>query len=154
MGMPANPSRCARTSIPDFRNPGSDLANPTSVFNQPPRVLANMLRNRAANAPLLTSCQFSSAPLSSHPLFPALLLSRSRVKGQEVKKPGTKQTWPKPLAERIRATEQALHAAGHAVTAKELAAHFSHAKTADLQEILESLVTLGRARQDGERFGV
>lgn len=76
------------------------------------------------------------------------------VKGQEVKKPGAKQPWPKPLAERIRATEQALHAAGHAVTAEELAARFSRAKAADLQEILESLVTLGRARRDGEKFAV
>jgi len=73
------------------------------------------------------------------------------VKGQ---KPGAKQPLPKPLAERIRATEQALHAAAHAVTAEELTTHFSRAKTADLQEILESLVTLGRARQDGERFSV
>jgi hypothetical protein len=40
------------------------------------------------------------------------------------------------------------------VTAEDLTTHFSRAKAADLQEILESLVTLGRARQDGERFGV
>jgi SAM-dependent methyltransferase len=73
------------------------------------------------------------------------------VKGQ---KAGTKTAWPKPLAERIRATEQVLHAAGHAVTAEELTTHFSRAKAADLQEILESLVTLGRARRDGERFSV
>ncbi|MDZ4405969.1 DNA methyltransferase [Prosthecobacter sp.] len=65
-----------------------------------------------------------------------------------------RQPWPKPLAERIRATEQALHAAGQAVTAEELTQSFSRAKAADLQEILESWVTLGRARQDGERFAV
>jgi len=76
------------------------------------------------------------------------------VKGQGVKKVGAKTPWPKPLAERIRATEQALHAAGHAVTAEELTTQFSRAKTADLQEILESLVTLGRARQDGDKFEV
>jgi hypothetical protein len=63
-----------------------------------------------------------------------------------------RQPWPKPLAERIRAVEQALHAAGHPVTAEDLTAQFSRAKAADLQEILESLVTLGRARKDGERF--
>ncbi len=70
--------------------------------------------------------------------------------------PFTKQAWPKPLAERIRATEQVLHAAGHAVTVEDLTQHFSRAraKAADLQEILESLVTLGRARKDGERFSV
>jgi len=76
---------------------------------------------------------------------------KSEVKGR---KATTKTPWPKPLAERIRATEQVLHAAGHAVTAEDLTTHFYRAKTADLQEILDSLVTLGRARQDGERFGV
>lgn len=76
------------------------------------------------------------------------------VQGPEVKKAGTKTPWPKPLAERIRATEQALRAAGHAVTAEDLTQHFFRAKAADLQEILESLVTLGRARKDGERFAV
>ncbi|HEY1049335.1 MAG TPA: DNA methyltransferase [Prosthecobacter sp.] len=69
-------------------------------------------------------------------------------------KPGAKQPWPKPLAERIRAAEQALHAAGHPVTAADLAQQFSRAKPADLQEILESLVTLGRALRHGEKFGV
>jgi len=75
-------------------------------------------------------------------------------KGQEVKRAGAKQPWPNPLAERIRAVEAALHAAGHAVTAEDFTQHFSRAKTADLQEILESLVTQGRARKDGERFRV
>lgn len=31
---------------------------------------------------------------------------------------------------------------------------FTHAKPADPQEILESLVALGRARQDGEVFSI
>ncbi len=70
------------------------------------------------------------------------------------KKADTKTPWPKPLAERIRAVETALHAAGHPVTAADLTSRFSRAKTANLQEILESLVTLGRVRKDGERFGV
>ena len=51
------------------------------------------------------------------------------------------------------ALEAAAIAAGHPVTAADLAPYFTRAKTADLQEILESLVTLGRARQDGEKFG-
>ena len=80
--------------------------------------------------------------------------SGTKAKAQPAKKPGTKAAWPKPLAERIRATEQALHAAGRSVTAEDLTAAFSRAKAADLQEILESLVTLGRARKDGEKFGV
>jgi len=66
--------------------------------------------------------------------------------------PSTKTPWPKPLAERIRATELALHASGGHTTAAALAQHFSRAKPADVQEILESLVTLGRARQEGEGF--
>jgi hypothetical protein len=80
--------------------------------------------------------------------------SGTKAKAPAAKKPGTKVPWPKPLAERIRATEQALHAAGRPVTAEELTPQFSRARAADLQEILESLVTLGRARKDGERFGV
>ena len=80
--------------------------------------------------------------------------TKAKTKTPATTKPGTKVPWPKPLAERIRATEQALHAAGHPVTAADLTPQFSRAKTADLQEILESLVTLGRARKDGEKFGV
>ncbi len=80
--------------------------------------------------------------------------AKSDSKPSALRSPPAKQPWPKPLAERIRATEQALHAAGHAVTAEELTKQFSRAKAADLQEILESLVTLGRAHQAGERFSV
>ena len=65
-----------------------------------------------------------------------------------------KTPWPKSLADRIRATEQALHAAKSPVTPADLTQNFSRAKPTDLQEILESLVALGRARKDGERFGV
>ncbi|MGV3660886.1 MAG: class I SAM-dependent DNA methyltransferase [Prosthecobacter sp.] len=87
-------------------------------------------------------------------------LPKPKIKGQAptVKtpkpKPGAKQPWPKPLAERIRATEQALHAAAEPVTAEDLAQQFSRAKPADLQEILESLVTLGRAQRNGETFNI
>ena len=65
-----------------------------------------------------------------------------------------KTPWPKPLAQRIQATEQALHAAGSLVTAGDLTLLFSRARPADLQEILETLVTLGRVQQHGEKFGV
>lgn len=58
------------------------------------------------------------------------------------------------LAERIRATEQALHATAHPLTAAELAGLFARASGKDLQEILETLVAMGRARQTGEKFGV
>ena len=63
-----------------------------------------------------------------------------------------KQVWPKPLAERIRVTQQALHAAAGPVTPADLAKCFARAKPAAVLEILESLVTLGRAQQDGETF--
>ncbi len=70
------------------------------------------------------------------------------------RKPSAKTPWPKPLADRIRATEQALHAAKTAVTAADLTKNFTRAKPHDIQEILESLVTLGRARAEGKRFSV
>lgn len=65
-----------------------------------------------------------------------------------------KTPWPKSLAERIRATEQALHATAHPVAATELAGLFARASGKDLQEILETLVAMGRARQTGEKFGI
>lgn len=67
-----------------------------------------------------------------------------------------KAAWPKALAERIKAAETALHALppGGAVTAAALAGQFARASAADLQEILETLVALGRARVVGEGFGV
>ena len=86
--------------------------------------------------------------------LPKTSCTKAKTKTPAPTKPGTKVPWPKPLAERIRATEQALHAAAHPVTAEDLTTSFSRAKAADLQEILESLVTLGRTRKDGERFGV
>lgn len=79
---------------------------------------------------------------------------KSEVRSQKSAKGNTKPTaktpWPKSLADRIRATEQALHAAKAPVTATDLTKHFTRAKPHDIQEILESLVTLGRARMEGE----
>ena len=66
----------------------------------------------------------------------------------------TKTPWPKPLAERIRATEQALHAAAHPVTAITLTQQFSRASSLDIQDILETLVSLGRAQQSGLNFHI
>jgi hypothetical protein len=79
--------------------------------------------------------------------------AQGKVKGQAVKK-AAKQPWPKTLAERIRAVEAALHAAGTPVTAADLSKHFTSTKPAALHEILESLAALGRARVDGEKFVV
>lgn len=77
--------------------------------------------------------------------------------GSKPHAPGSKpakQPWPKSLADRIRAVEAALHAAGAPVTAAELSQQFLKTQPAALQEILESLAALGRARVDGERFAV
>jgi hypothetical protein len=68
------------------------------------------------------------------------------------RKSSAKTAWPKPLADRIRATEQAPNAAGHPVTAEELARLFARAKPAHLQEILDSLVTLGRSHPQWGEF--
>ena len=66
--------------------------------------------------------------------------------------PKSKEPWPKPLAERVAAVERTLAAVSSPVTAATLAKHFLRAKPADLAEILETLVTLGRAHRDGEKF--
>ena len=64
----------------------------------------------------------------------------------------SKMVWPKSLAERVKAVEAALHASGTVTTPTELAKQFARAKPADMAEILETLVTIGRARQQGENF--
>ncbi len=70
--------------------------------------------------------------------------------GQKPKPPNAPT--PKPLAERVKATEQALREAATAVTPAELAKRFLRAKPEDLAEILETLVSMSRAHQDGEKF--
>ncbi|HAM21740.1 MAG TPA: hypothetical protein DCQ04_05585 [Actinobacteria bacterium] len=57
-----------------------------------------------------------------------------------------KIAWPKSLAERAKAVESALSAATVPVTPSELAQRFARAKPADVAEILDTLVALGRAR--------
>jgi hypothetical protein len=65
--------------------------------------------------------------------------------------PKGKTAWPKKMAERVQVVEAALHRHGTATPA-ELAEQFKRAKPADLAEILETLVTMGRARQQGGKF--
>lgn len=65
-----------------------------------------------------------------------------------------KPAWPKPLADRVRAVEQALLAAGQPVTAAALAKQFTRAQRDALTEILETLVTLGRAHRKGDQFSL
>jgi len=71
-------------------------------------------------------------------------------KGKPIKPKG-KFVWPKKMAERVPAVEAALHQNG-AATPAELAERFKHAKPADVAEILETLVTMGRARQQSGKF--
>jgi len=80
--------------------------------------------------------------------------AKSGSKPSALRSTPAKQPWPKTLADRIRAVEAALHAAGAPVTAADLSKHFTSTQPAALQEILESLAALGRARVDGERFAV
>jgi hypothetical protein len=63
-----------------------------------------------------------------------------------------KSAWPKKMAERVQAVEAALHHLGAAATPGDLAKLFKRAEPADVAEILETLVTLGRARKQGGKF--
>nr|MBP9902478.1 class I SAM-dependent DNA methyltransferase [Verrucomicrobiota bacterium] len=65
---------------------------------------------------------------------------------------GRKTEWPKSLAERVQAVEAALHRAGKPVAAAELAKQFKRARPENVAEILETLVTLGRAHPKGNQF--
>jgi len=66
--------------------------------------------------------------------------------------PAAKSLWPKSLPDRVKMVETALHQFGGFATPAELAKQFKRAQPADVAEILETLVTLGRARQQGETF--
>ena len=55
------------------------------------------------------------------------------------------------MAERVQAVEAGLHLNGTS-TPVELAGQFKRAKPADVAEILETLVTMGRARQQAGKF--
>jgi hypothetical protein len=101
-------------------------------------------------------------PLLAAPKQSALALDENEEKktsGKSAKAPGSnplaprpsplagrKAPWPKPLADRVRVVESALAAEEKPATAAELAKRFTRAKPEDLAEILDTLVTLGRAR--------
>jgi hypothetical protein len=63
-----------------------------------------------------------------------------------------KSEWPKSLADRVKAVETALHAIGKPTTPAELAKQFKRAKPENVAEILETLVTVGRAHRKGNQF--
>lgn len=56
-----------------------------------------------------------------------------------------KQPWPKKLAEQTQAVHAALAAAGAPCTARELARSFKSAPTPRVEEVLQSLVAMGKA---------
>ena len=73
--------------------------------------------------------------------------ANSANRKSKIKNPkSAKLAWPPNLAERAKAVEAALTSAEHPATAIALAKQFLRAKPEDVQEILETLVALGRAR--------
>jgi type I restriction-modification system DNA methylase subunit len=83
--------------------------------------------------------------------LPFSLDKKSKKAKATAHKPKGKESWPKKMAERVQVVEAVLHRVGTATPA-ELAAQIKRAKPADVAEILETLVTMGRARQHGEKF--
>jgi hypothetical protein len=66
-----------------------------------------------------------------------------------------KSRWPKDLSEQARVIHAALAMAGAPVSPRELAARFKGVRLQRLEQLLETLVTLGRARAVGEnRFAI
>ncbi|HZZ41877.1 MAG TPA: type IIL restriction-modification enzyme MmeI [Tepidisphaeraceae bacterium] len=64
-----------------------------------------------------------------------------------------KTPWPKSLADRAKRVRTALAAAGKPVTSKEIAKAFKNANTEQVEELLDTLVSLGQAREvDKDKF--
>jgi hypothetical protein len=79
-------------------------------------------------------------------------LKLTKEKAGKTKISRAKTPWPTPLAERVRAVEEALRSASASVSAETLAKRFVRASATDIQEILDTLVTLGRIHQSGESY--
>ena len=56
-------------------------------------------------------------------------------------------SWPKPLADWVKAVSVALAGVEEPVTAAEIARRFARAKARDLAEILQTLCAVGKARR-------
>jgi hypothetical protein len=98
--------------------------------------------------PSSVSASQSGLSLSAPPRLRAKTLHpASRAKASSAKTP-----WPKPLAERVRAVEEALKSASAPVTAEALSKTFARASASDIQEILDTLVTLGRVHQREDAY--
>jgi hypothetical protein len=63
-----------------------------------------------------------------------------------------RQTWPSGLSERVRAVRETLAAEPAPAAAETIARNFNRARTADVREILETLVFLGQARRVEDKF--
>jgi hypothetical protein len=59
---------------------------------------------------------------------------------------GKKSAWPKSLAAQVAAVSQQLQSATKPVTPADIAQGFTRAKADDIAELLDALVTLGKAR--------
>jgi single-stranded DNA-specific DHH superfamily exonuclease len=95
----------------------------------------------------------ASRDLLSQEAIAATARPAKKTKAREDARPaGRKIPWPKALAERVQAVEAALHSAGKPVAAAELAKQFKRAQPEHVAEILETLVTLGRAHAKGGKF--
>lgn len=76
------------------------------------------------------------------------------AKGAKTKPAKAKKlAWPKTMAERVRAVEQALKGAGVPLTPEALAKTcFLRTKAAEVAEILETLIVVGRAQKGAEGY--
>jgi hypothetical protein len=63
---------------------------------------------------------------------------------------GRRLPWPKTLPEQVRVLRDLLSAQSSPVTAEMLAKSFLRARVDKIEELLQTLVTLGQARQAGE----
>jgi hypothetical protein len=117
---------------PEYQNQKSEVGGQTSGTRQTDLGLTDSVGGRAAVSAGARKLKPDHLPL----------------------KPRGKLAWPKTLAERAKAVEAALTSAEHPTTAIDLAKRFLRAKPEDVQEILETLVALGRARagDDKETF--
>jgi len=61
-----------------------------------------------------------------------------------------KQPWPKSIPEQARAVRQALASQRGVVTSRQLAAVFTRARVERIEELLQTLVSLGQAREVSE----
>ncbi len=95
--------------------------------------------------PLFSGAKQSSLALDEKAPAQPTRLAGSKNKKSRIQNSKSKIPWPKPLAERVRAVEMALAAEDRPVTPAELAKRFLRAKPVEVAEILDTLVTLGRA---------